>query len=99
MKYLLLFQNLSPQLIITFILGCVVYFFLEYKTKKDDVGFQLAYWVKSNWHNVIISLAFMFVYLLNTPEPEAWIVFVMGACPNYVIDRVQGLIAKYTKKD
>lgn len=90
--------NLSAQNISLFLLGCAVYFILEYKTKKDAVGFQIGFWVKDNWYNIVISLAFMFAYLINTTVPEGWIVFVMGACPNYVIDRVNGLISKYNSK-
>lgn len=97
-QFIALGQSLTLENMALFTLGSVVYFIVEYKKLRDNPTFKWGYWIKDNWYNVLLSLAFMLAYLIKTPESEGWVVFILGAVPNYAIDRIQALTDKYTSK-
>lgn len=91
-------DNFTTQNIILIILGMMIYFGTEFKTKWGKSDFSFKVFVIQNWVNLIINIAAvlaLFMIADNVSKIEA---FGMGLMPSWAVDKVQDAVAKVQGK-
>ncbi len=83
---------MSPILLT--VIGALIYFIIEFKAGTVS-GFQLGYWIKDNWVNIALIILCDLAWFQVAGEPTKLTALILGLIPNYTVDRIYDLIAKY----
>lgn len=97
--YLLqLSANFTLENIIIIALSALLYFFMEYKSKVGDHSFSFLIWIKDNWYNFIINIIAVLIYFMVVDDVTKVECVVIGLAPNYLVDKIMDLKAKFIDK-
>ncbi len=75
--------------------GAAIYFIMEFQARATT-EFQLGYWFKQNYLNVILSGLFYYAYIQLLGDPSKEMAFALGLVPNLLKDWIQDIIKKYS---
>ncbi len=90
---------MEKELLIAAILGVLLYFGLEFKSKGFKwADFKGAFWVKDNWFNLVLSGLAIYTYVYIKDGISKEIAFAIGFAGNKAIDYLQDLKDLYFKK-
>lgn len=96
-KYLeVLSKNFTPENVLLILFGTILYFVLEFKTRKDTQGFNAVTWLLDNWYNLVINLVAIAAYFILVDKVGKLESFTIGLAPNYILDRLVAMSQKYT---
>ena len=86
---------MNQTIIIATCLGALVYFLMEFKSKKFTwAEFKLAYWVKDNWLNIFTTVACLYAYVYIKEGITKEMAFAIGFGWNKIQDYFQDFLTK-----
>lgn len=88
---------METSIIIACLLGVLVYFILEFKTKGFKFGdFSITFWIKDNWLNLITTAIAIWAWLYIKDGLTKEMAFMIGFGWNKIWDYLQDLASKKT---
>ena len=88
---------MDKTIIIATALGAVLYFLMEFKSKKFAWGdFKVTYWIKDNWYNVALTGVCLWAYLYIKEGLNKEAAFMLGFGINKTVDYMQDFLSKKT---
>lgn len=98
-KYIeVLSKNFTPENTLLIIFGTILYFVMEFKSKRSDASFSFVVWLENNWYNLVINLAAIASYFIMIDSVGKLESFAIGFTPNYIVDRLVEMRNKYLEK-
>ena len=83
-----LLHNFTTENTALIIIGVLIYFFAEFKSKHNDTEFSFKYWLKDNWMNIPITLLGVMAYFIVNDSIGKVEAFSIGVAPNLITDWV-----------
>ena len=90
---------MDKTIIISALLGVLLYFGLEFKTKGFKwADFKAIFWISDNWWNLVLTAVSMYAYLYIKDGITREAAFVIGFAGNKGLDYMQDLKNLYFPK-
>ena len=87
---------MDKTIIIATLLGALIYFLMEFKSKKLSFtkDFSILYWLKDNWMNIFTTVACLYAYVYIKEGITKEMAFAIGFGWNKIQDYFQDFLSK-----